>query len=145
MDFAQTVLLGALAGLTIYLGLPVGRIRRLSPQVRTFFSMASAGTLFFLLFDILRQLTEPIEGALQQVTAGQTPVEDFLLLLGTFIIGFGISLLGLITFEQRLMRAGNPQNGDLSPILYRAKTQLSRENVVYNGHFMRDEVLSCSG
>ena len=32
MSFEQTVLLSAIAGLTIFLGLPVGRLRNLSTQ-----------------------------------------------------------------------------------------------------------------
>jgi hypothetical protein len=32
MNFAQTVLLGAIAGFTIYLGLPAGRIKRMSEK-----------------------------------------------------------------------------------------------------------------
>jgi hypothetical protein len=30
MSFVQTVLLGAIAGFTIYLGLPLGRIKKIS-------------------------------------------------------------------------------------------------------------------
>ena len=36
MDFTQTVVLGALAGFTIYLGLPLGRVKHISAQVRIF-------------------------------------------------------------------------------------------------------------
>ena len=61
MGFLQTALLGAVAGFTIYLGLPVGRIKGMSVKLRTFLSMTSVGILVFLLFDILQQLIEPIE------------------------------------------------------------------------------------
>lgn len=47
MNFAQTVMLGAIAGFTIYFGLPLGRVERSSPQVRTFLTMLSAGILIF--------------------------------------------------------------------------------------------------
>ncbi len=115
MTLFQTVLLGALAGFTIYLGLPVGRIKQVSVKVRTFLSMVSAGILFFLLFDILSKLSAPIESTLLQVKAGEAPIGDFLLLLGVFIVGFGVGLLVLITFEQWFIRVDANGTKLLSP------------------------------
>ena len=57
----QTILLGAIAGLTIYLGLPVGRLRTQRLGSKAFLNAASAGILVFLLFDILAHATEPVE------------------------------------------------------------------------------------
>ena len=116
MDLAQAVLLGALAGFTIYLGLPIARMKRVSPKLHTFLSMVSAGIIFFLLFDILGKLSEPIETTLLQVTKAQAPVGDFLLLLGVFIVGFGLGLLGLIAFEQRFLRATPGEAKTFSPL-----------------------------
>lgn len=42
MNFAETVLLGSIAGFTIYLGLPIGRVKEMSGKTRTFLSMTSA-------------------------------------------------------------------------------------------------------
>ena len=53
MSFAETVLLGALAGFTIYLGLPVGRLQLLSSKARVALAMFSVGILVFLLVDVL--------------------------------------------------------------------------------------------
>jgi hypothetical protein len=39
MSFFQTILLGAIAGFTIYLGLPIGRIEKISDRVRSFLTM----------------------------------------------------------------------------------------------------------
>lgn len=38
MSDGQIILLGAIAGLTIFLGLPVGRMRNLSSEMRCFFN-----------------------------------------------------------------------------------------------------------
>ena len=57
----QTALLGAIAGLTIFLGLPVGRIRSLSSQMRTFLNAAAGGVLAFLVFEFFEQASEKIE------------------------------------------------------------------------------------
>ncbi len=110
MNFVQTVFLGAIAGLTIYLGLPVGRIKGLPDKVRSFLAMSSAGILIFLFFDIFSQLSSPIEATLTQRHLGQ-----FSLLLGIFILGFGGGLLALIVFERRMIKARAGSGQALSP------------------------------
>src|SRR5512135_1694563 len=107
MSFVQTVVLGAIAGLTIYLGLPISRIKGIPDKLRSFLAMSSAGILIFLFFDIFSQLSSPIEETLTGKNYAQ-----FALLLGVFIAGFGGGLLALITFEHRLMHASA---GSLSP------------------------------
>ena len=111
MGFAQTVFLGAIAGFTIYLGLPLGRIKKISVSTRTFLSMISAGILLFLLLDIFTKLSEPIEAAI----TGSQSFTEFYILLATFIFGFGIGLLGLIAFDQRFMWLRPGTNHTLSP------------------------------
>ena len=61
MTFEQTVLLSAFAGLTIYLGLPVGRLRNLSTRTQAILTTAAAGVILFLIWDILAQAVEPVE------------------------------------------------------------------------------------
>jgi ZIP family zinc transporter len=61
--------------------------------------MSSTGILFFLFFDIFRQLSVPIETVLKARDLGQ-----FAILLGIFVLGFGGGLLGLIVFEQRFIK-----------------------------------------
>lgn len=99
MNLAQIVILGAIAGFTIYLGLPAGRIKGMNPKLRTFLSMSSTGILLFLFFDIFKQLSDPIENVLEARNYLQ-----FGILLGIFIVGFGTGLLGLIIFEQRFIK-----------------------------------------
>ena len=110
MSFIQTVLLGALAGLTIYLGLPLGRVKQLSEKTRSFLSMTSAGILIFLFFDIFGQLAEPVEAVL-----GQKDFAQFATLLVIFILGFGVGLLGLVIFEKRFIRLKANVSQVLSP------------------------------
>ena len=115
MSFAQTVLLGAIAGFTIYLGLPVGRIKGLSEKTRSFLSMISAGILLFLFIDIFEQLSAPIEEALNQRS-----FVEFAWLLAIFIGGFAAGLLGLIGFEKGFVRSRTAVPGQalapLSPV-----------------------------
>jgi len=108
MNFAETVILGAIAGFTIYLGLPLGRVQGISVRLRTFLTMLSSGILVFLLFDILKHIFEPIEEALKEVTAGKVPATEFLTLVGVFVFGLALGLLGLVWFESRFMRQSDP-------------------------------------
>ncbi len=110
MNFVQTVILGAIAGLTIYLGLPIGRIKGVPDRLRSFLSMSSAGILIFLFFDIFSQLSSPIEAALSQKDLG-----GFGLLLGIFVVGFAAGLLALIGFERRFIRSRGGLGQALSP------------------------------
>ncbi len=104
MNFVQTVILGAIAGLTIYLGLPMGRVTGLPDRLRTFLAMSSAGILIFLFFDIFSQLSSPIEATLTQ-----HKLVEFAPLLGVFIVGFCGGLLALIAFERRVIRGSGAQ------------------------------------
>ena len=76
MNIIQTVILGAIAGFTIYIGLPVGRVDRVSERVRAFLTMLSVGILIFLLFDVLTHIHEPIDQALNNALAGKPPWEN---------------------------------------------------------------------
>ena len=114
MTFVQTVSLGAIAGFTIYLGLPMGRLERVSPRVRSFLTATSAGILLFLLFDIISRVEEPIETALRQAVDGKANATDAVLFLIIFVIGFGGGLLGLLAFESRFLRVP-VQQGQLAP------------------------------
>lgn len=111
MSFVQTVFLGAIAGFTIYLGLPLGRIKQISTGARTFLSMTSAGILLFILFDVLSNLSEPIKSSITE----SKNFTEFFILLGIFVLGFGLGLLGLIAFDQRFMRAQAGAHKALDP------------------------------
>src|SRR6266513_3478206 len=89
MSFAQTALLGALAGFTICLGLPVGRLEHLGSRARVALAMFSVGVLAFLFVDVLSQ-AQGILGA------RVTDLKDGSASLAT-VIGFAVLLLGGFT------------------------------------------------
>jgi zinc transporter, ZIP family len=64
MSSTNIALLGAFAGFTIYLGLPVGRLRNPMPRLRAMLNATAIGILLFLFFDVLKQAWEPIDTAL---------------------------------------------------------------------------------
>jgi ZIP family zinc transporter len=52
MSFGETVLLGAIAGFTIFLGLPLGRLPRVGERTRVALAMFSVGILSFIFMDV---------------------------------------------------------------------------------------------
>jgi ZIP family zinc transporter len=90
----QTLLLGAIAGITIFIGLPVARLRSVSANLRSMLAAVATGILIFLLWDVLAGAVEPIEGAL---TAGRDG--RFLWLATLLAVGFAAGLLSLVYYD----------------------------------------------
>src|SRR5258708_2470469 len=102
MSLVQTILLGAIAGFTIFLGLPIARFRNLSRGAQAFLNALATGILVFLLWDILSKASEPIATALDIAKKGEP--SDFLPLLALFVGGVGLGLLGLVYFDRAFIR-----------------------------------------
>jgi zinc transporter, ZIP family len=99
MPSGTIILLGAFAGLTIFLGLPVAFLRRMPQSLRMFMSMLATGVLLFLFFDVIEKASEPIGQAL---TAAREGYGSGVLIgqLGLFIGGLALGLLGLVYFNK---------------------------------------------
>jgi ZIP family zinc transporter len=102
MNFPLTILLGAIAGFTIFLGLPIARLKNLSPGWQSFLNALATGILVFLLWDIISKATEPINTALAAAQAGHPA--DFILLVALFAGGLAVGLLSLVYFETNYIR-----------------------------------------
>ncbi len=91
MSFTETALLGALAGATIFLGLPFGRLDRLGSRARVGLAMFSVGVLVFLLVDVLGHGFAISEGAVEAFKDGDgsfgRAAAMSLLLVGGFTLG----------------------------------------------------------
>jgi ZIP family zinc transporter len=94
MSTAQTLLLGAIAGLTIFLGLPMGRMHGLSPQVKSFFTATATGILLFLFWDVLSEAIDPVESALNAHTWGR-----FAGVTSIALAGFVVGLMSLVYYD----------------------------------------------
>jgi len=99
MSHAAAAALGAIAGATIFIGLPVGRIRGVSKAVQGMLNAVATGVLIFLLWDILSHAAAPIEASLAALHHGS---RGFAALALIFAAGVGIGLLGLVYFNARL-------------------------------------------
>ena len=102
MTFVQTVLLSAFAGATIFIGLPVGRLRNLSIRAQVMLTTAAAGVILFLIWDILSQAVEPVEAALDAARTGEKPVVDFVVAAGILAVSLSTGLLSIVWLTRRL-------------------------------------------
>ena len=112
MTFPQTVILAAFAGGTIFLGLPVGRVRGLSPAARAALTTAAAGVVLFLIYDVIAQAVAPVDAALEAARAGSGAADfavDAVALGGS--VAFG--LLSVTYLTQRM--SGRARKTALSP------------------------------
>ena len=100
MSTARLLALAAIAGGTIFLGLPLGRVRGLRQSTRTLFNAAAAGILVFLLAEVLTGGAEGVEHSLEAASDGDGAWGDF----GTKIVVFGggvaAALLGLSYYQR---------------------------------------------
>ena len=80
--------LGFLAGGTIFLGLPIAWLRRVSPKTKGFLNAISTGVLIFLLVEMAGHLLETIEELVQGAIGRHIPPTDALRLGGCSRWGF---------------------------------------------------------
>jgi ZIP family zinc transporter len=102
VNFGETVTLGALAGATIFLGLPIARLGIVSPRTRVALAMFAVGILSFLFVDVFEHAFGITEHAVEDWKAGQAgfgqAVWRVLLLAG----GLSLGLAGLAMGEAHL-------------------------------------------
>lgn len=110
MSTARLLTLAAIAGGTIFLGLPLGRVRGLRAGALAFLNAMAAGILVFLLAEVLTGAAEGVEHTLEEASAGSTSWADFAAKTAVFAGGVALALLSL-TYYQRWMdnrRRGRP-------------------------------------
>src|SRR5919205_4122770 len=95
MSSAQILALGAVAGLTIFLGLPIGRLRSPRLSLKAFLSATATGILLFLLWDVVSGAVEPVEDALKDCSDGR-----FLGLASIAAGCFALGYLSLVYYDR---------------------------------------------
>ncbi|HZT92389.1 MAG TPA: hypothetical protein VFA05_10155 [Gaiellaceae bacterium] len=99
MSTGETLLLGAIAGLTIFVGLPLGRVRAASARVRAGLNAVATGILVFLFWDVVSHGVAPVEARLTVHDWGY-----FALYAGLLAAGFGAGYLSLVYYDGWLKR-----------------------------------------
>lgn len=100
MSTGTIILLGAFAGLTIFLGLPLVYLKRIPQSVKFFLNMLATGILLFLFFDVVSKASEPIGTALDEVRTHQAGTGTFLLDVLLLVLGVGLGSVGLVYFNR---------------------------------------------
>src|SRR5580765_6813943 len=104
MSFAETTLLGAIAGFTIFLGLPVGRMRRVDARTRVALAMFSLGIFAFIFMDVGSHAMEIVEDALLSYKDGHSDFGHVLWLFALLALGFTLGTAGIALVERWLRR-----------------------------------------
>jgi ZIP family zinc transporter len=105
---ASILLLGAIAGLTIFLGLPVGRMRNLSTGVRVFLNAAATGVLLFLFWDVLTLAMDNVEPRLTAANDGHASWGPFTGFAALFAGGLIVGLMSLVYYDSWMRRRPRP-------------------------------------
>jgi ZIP family zinc transporter len=101
MSTGHVLILGAVAGATIFLGMPIGRMR-VGPAARAALSAFATGILIFLIWDVLSGAVGPIETALDARHWGRF---SWLAALGAG--GFALGVMALVYYSEWMKgRAG---------------------------------------
>lgn len=111
MDEIQTLTLGFIAGVTILLGLPLGRLRsprhsRTAPGLRVFLNALAIGILIFILWDLLTHAWETIDATLGKMSDGDGTVMPVIGFGALLFAGLGVGLLTLAGYERWLVGEG---------------------------------------
>ena len=133
IDYAQLLLLGAIAGFTIFLGLPLAILQNVSPHKKGFLNALSIGILLFLVIDVFSHAWNTATCVSSSAFTGTsatcgTPntaasnwsVTDAVLDLVAIFGGLGLGLLGLVAYEAKFMARAPPivksslQNGPIT-------------------------------
>jgi zinc transporter, ZIP family len=115
---SQTLLLGFIAGATILIGLPLGRVRTPRPGLRQFLNALAIGILLFLIWDVLVHAFEPIDTALGRLHDGSAGIGPVLGYAVLFFLGLTVGLMSLVYYESWLASRRQPRNfgpGTMAP------------------------------
>jgi zinc transporter, ZIP family len=102
MGFTETIALGAIAGFTIYIGLPLGRIKRVDDRLRVGLAMFSVGILAFIFMDVTKHGEAILETAVTHFKAHTTGFDHVLGLFALLAVGFAVGTAGISALERRL-------------------------------------------
>jgi ZIP family zinc transporter len=94
MSTGQTLALGALAGLTIFLGLPMARMRGIPAQLKAFLTATATGILLFLFWDVTSEAIDPVQTALDANHWGR-----FAGITAIALAGFIVGLMSLVYYD----------------------------------------------
>lgn len=102
MSFAETAFLGAIAGSTIYIGLPLGRMESVGTRMRVCLAMLSVGILAFIFMDVTSNAQGIVSAALDAFKNKSGSLGHVLALFALLAAGFTTGVAGISAVERRL-------------------------------------------
>jgi zinc transporter, ZIP family len=102
MSFAETAALGAIAGFTIFIGLPLGRMERVGVRLRVGLAMFSVGILAFIFMDVTSNAQSIVSDALSSFKDHHDSFGHVLGLFALLAVGFTAGVAGISAVERRL-------------------------------------------
>jgi zinc transporter, ZIP family len=112
-------LLGAIAGFTTFLGLPLALLQGVSSRKKGFVNALSIGILVFLIIDVFSHAWDTASSIAADAYVGRGSVGDAVLDLVAVFAGIAIGLLGLVFYESRFMsrrRVASPQQVTMAEV-----------------------------
>lgn len=108
---SEVLILGAIAGFTIYLGLPLA-LMKVSDKTKGALNSLAIGILLFLFVDIVHEGIEIIENPFNESLIGTNSIVNAMVYPAILFLGFCIGLLGLVYYESRFVNSDETKNID---------------------------------
>ncbi len=103
VDYVQLLSLGAIAGFTIFLGLPFAVLQNLDSRKKGFLNAVSIGILLFLIVDVFSHAWNEAGNIAVSAFSGGSSVQDAAAVLVALVAGLSLGLLGLVFYESKYM------------------------------------------
>ena len=104
MSFPHILILGAIAGLTIFLGLPIATLNRIGAKTKSVLTGIATGILLFLAIEILSKVFEAGEASLVAAVSGHGSGGSAALTLALLVVGLLAGLLGIPLIERGIIK-----------------------------------------
>jgi len=104
LNYVQLLVLGAIAGLTILLGMPIAVLQNVSLRKKGFLNAFAIGILVFLIVDVFSHAWETAAQTSISAFSGMIPLSAALVVLAAMFGGMALGLLGLTWYGTRYMK-----------------------------------------
>lgn len=98
------LLLGSIAGFTIFLGLPLAVLQNVSSKKKGFLNAIAIGILVFLIIDVFGHAWDSVGNVTKDTFSGKVAVSTGVSTILALFGGLAIGLLGLVFYEERYMK-----------------------------------------
>jgi ZIP family zinc transporter len=105
VDLVELVILGSVAGFTIFLGLPVALLG-IGDRVKGFLNAFAVGILLFLIVDVFSHAWDQTTASAVSAFQGSGSLGGAAIDLGLMFGGITVGLLGLVVYERSYMGKG---------------------------------------